>query len=354
MGELSLLGSVWFWLVSVMVAIYVVMDGFDFGAGVLHLLVAKTNEERRQVLAAIGPLWDGNEVWLLASGGALFLAFPKVLAAGFSGFYLAMWLVVWSLMLRGISIEFRSHVQDLLWRSFWDVTFAAASAALPILLGAALGNVLRGVPLDANGYFEIPLFTSFRTTNPVGILDWYTLLVGVFALVAMTAHGALFLAWKTDGPVHDRSVALSSTLWSTVAVLWVVVGIATDTVNPDVWSALPHRPLGLVFTAVSLGGMALAFYGQVQKRYLRAFLGSGAFILGLLAASAACVYPVMLRSSLERARDLTVFNASVAPHGLATGLKWWVLGFPIAIGYIVLLFRIHRGKVSAAAEGEGY
>lgn len=354
MAELNSLNSLWFWIVSVMVAIYVVMDGFDFGAGVLHLRVAKTNEERRQVLAAIGPLWDGNEVWLLASGGALFLAFPKVLASGFSGFYLAMWLVVWSLMLRGISIEFRSHVQDILWRSFWDVAFAAASAALPILLGVALGNVVRGVPLDAGGYFELPLFTSFRTANPVGILDWYTVLVGVFALVTVTAHGALFLAWKTEGPVHDRSVDLSTKLWSAVAVLWVAVGIATDTVNPRVWAVLPFRPLGLAFTAVALGGLALAFYGQRQQRHLRAFLGSGAFILGLLAATAACVYPVMLHSNLDQAQDLTVLNSSVAPHGLATGLKWWILGFPAALGYIVLLFRIHRGKVSAAPEGEGY
>jgi cytochrome d ubiquinol oxidase subunit II len=218
----------------------------------------------------------------------------------------------------------------------------------------ALGNVVRGVPLDASGYFDLPLFTSFQTTNPVGILDWYTVLVGVFALVAITAHGALFLAWKTDGPVHDRSVALSATLWSAVAVLWVVVGIATDTVNPDVWAALPHRPLGLIFTALALGGLFLAFYGQKQQRYLRAFLGSSAFILGLLAATAACVFPVMLRSSLDRTLDLTALNSTVAPRGLATGLKWWVLGFPIAIGYIVMLFRIHRGKVSAAGEGEGY
>ncbi len=346
--------ELWFWLVSVMVAIYVVMDGFDFGAGILHFFVAKTNEERRQVLAAIGPLWDGNEVWLLAGGGSLFLAFPKVLASGFSGFYLAMWLVVWCLMARGISIEFRSHVQDSLWRAFWDAAFAGASMALPILLGAALGNVLRGVPLDANGFFELPLFTNFGTSNPVGILDWYTVLVGVFAFVAIAAHGSLFLAWKTDGPVQARSVALATKLWSAVAVLWVLVGFATDKVNPEVWSALPHRPLGLLFTAVAIGGLALAFYGQVQKRYLRAFLGSGAFILGLLAASAACVYPVMLRSTLTHSLDLTALNSSTEAHGLATGLKWWVLGFPIAIGYVALLFHLHRGKAKAAEEGEGY
>ena len=208
--------------------------------------------------------------------------------------------------------------------------------------------------MDAAGTFEMALFTNFGTSNPVGILDWYTVLVGVFALVAMAAHGALFLAWKTEGPVHDRSAALAPSLWSAVAVLWLVVGFATDTVNPEVWAALPHRPLGLIFTAVCLGGITLAFFGQTKKRYLLAFLGSGAFILGLLAASAACVYPVMLRSSLDRALDLTALNSSVAPHGLATGLKWWLLGFPIAIGYVAFLFHHHRGKATAAEEGEGY
>jgi cytochrome bd ubiquinol oxidase subunit II len=162
----------WFWLVSVMVAIYAVMDGFDFGAGILHPFVARTDAERRQVLGAIGPWWDGNEVWLLAGGGSLFLAFPKVLTAGFSGFYLALFMVVWTLIMRGVAIEFRSHLPDGMWRGFWDRAFTVASVLLPVLLGAALGNVIRGVPVDASGYFNLPLFTDFGPGNPVGILDW--------------------------------------------------------------------------------------------------------------------------------------------------------------------------------------
>jgi len=344
----------WFWLVSVMVAIYVVMDGFDFGAGILHLAVAKTNEERREVLGAIGPLWDGNEVWLLAGGGSLFLAFPKVLAAGFSGFYLAMWLVVWSLMLRGISIEFRSHVEDGLWRHFWDATFAVSSVLLPVLLGAALGNVLRGVPLDGTGYFGMPLWTDFRLGAHPGILDWYTVLIGVFALATVAAHGSLFLAWKTEGPVHDRSRGLSAKLWGLVAVLWMVASYATAVVNPAIFRNLPNAPLAWVATLIILAGLALVFVGLKRERFLLGFLGSGAFILGLLAASAACVYPVMLKSTLDPAYDLTALNASVGGHGLRTGLVWWLLGFPLAIGYLAFLFRFHRGKVKAAAEGEGY
>ncbi|MBI5434426.1 MAG: cytochrome d ubiquinol oxidase subunit II, partial [Planctomycetes bacterium] len=148
--------AIWFALAALMLAAYVVLDGFDFGAGALHLFVARSDRERRQVLAAIGPFWDGNEVWLLAGGGVLFLAFPKVLASGLSGFYLAIFLLLWTLILRGISIEFRSHVADPLWREFWDATFGLASTLAPIVLGAALGNVVRGVPLSADGWFSLP------------------------------------------------------------------------------------------------------------------------------------------------------------------------------------------------------
>ncbi len=344
----------WFWMVAVMFAIYVVMDGFDFGAGILHLAVAKTNEERREVLGAIGPFWDGNEVWLLAGGGSLFLAFPKVLASGFSGFYLAMWVVVWCLMLRGISIEFRSHVQDGLWRHFWDTTFALASVLLPVLFGAALGNVLRGVPLDASGYFSVPLWTTFRLGLQPGVLDWYTVLIGVFTLVTVTAHGALFLAWKTEGPVHERSHALAAPLWGLVLFLWVMATGATSVVNPGIFRGLARSPLAWGFTAFFVAGLSLVFLGLRRQRFLLAFLGSGAFILGILAASAASLYPVMLKSTLDPAFDLTALNASVGHHGLRTGLVWWLLGFPLAIGYAGFLFRFHRGKVKAAAEGEGY
>lgn len=346
--------ELWFWLVSVMVAIYVVMDGFDFGAGILHLFVAKTDGERREVLGAIGPLWDGNEVWLLAGGGALFLAFPKVLAAGFEGFYLAMFMVLWTLLLRGISIEFRNHVRDGLWRAFWDGTFAFASVLLPVLLGAALGNVIRGVPVGAQGSFNLPLFTSFGTSNPVGILDWYTVLVGVFALVVITAHGALFLAWKTEGPVQERCLKGAMPLWIAALALWLVTTLATQAVNPGVFEAFSRTPLAWLFFVVYVAGLGLVFLGLSRKWHLLAFLGSGAFILGILATTAACVFPVMLRSTLDPAWSLTATRHSVEAHGLRAGLVWWMIGFPLVILYFAHLFHVHKGKVKAAPEGEGY
>src|SRR5262245_8227412 len=169
-----MVAGLWFVLAWIMFAVWVALDGFDFGAGALHLQVARTDRERRQVLAAIGPYWDGNEVWLIAAGGVLFLAFPRVLAAGFSGFYMAMFLVLWVLILRGVSIEFRSHLRDRMWRTFWDATFWLASTLAPVFLGAAIGNLVRGVPLGDDGWFALPLFGSFSPFGALGLLDWYT------------------------------------------------------------------------------------------------------------------------------------------------------------------------------------
>ncbi len=346
--------TLWFWIAAVMVAIYVVMDGFDFGAGVLHLAVAKSDRERRQVLAAIGPFWDGNEVWLLAAGGVLFLAFPKVLASGLSGFYLAIMLVLWVLILRGVSIEFRSHVADSMWRSFWDGLLWLASLLAPVLFGAALGNLLRGVPLDERGWFALPLFDSFSPAGALGILDWYTLLAGVFALAAILHHGALFLAWKTDGEVRVRSVAWAARLFPAVIAFWVLASFATARVAPEVFAAIPSRPLAWLATAIAIAGIVVSALARRRGRDLVAFLGSGAFLLGLLAATAAAIFPTMLKSAGDPALSLTARNAAAAAGALRAGLLWWPAGFVVALGYFTILFRLHRGKAQSAAEGEGY
>jgi len=346
--------ALWFALAAVMVAIYVVLDGFDFGAGLLHPGVARTDSERRQVLAAIGPFWDGNEVWLLAAGGVLFLAFPKVLAAGLSGFYLAIYLLLWVLILRGIAIEFRSLIRDAMWRRFWDGTFAAASLLAPVLLGAALGNVLRGVPLGAGGWFTLPLFDSFSPAGALGILDWYTVLTGLTALAAIGHHGALFLAWKTDGVVADRSRAAAGWLWFATVGLWLLATLATLQVAPGLLRNALARPLALLCTLLFLAGLAVSFTARRQGRELLAFLGSAAFLVGLLAATAAALYPTWLASTLDPAWSLTARNAAAAPQSLRAGLLWWPPGFVLAAVYFVILFRLHRGKAQAAAEGEGY
>jgi cytochrome d ubiquinol oxidase subunit II len=344
----------WFWLVSIMIAIYATLDGFDFGAGMLHPFVAKTDEERRDVFGAIGPYWDANEVWLIAGGGSLYVAFPRVLSAGFSGLYLAMFFVLWTLILRGISIEFRNHVEANLWRSFWDGVFVFASSLMPIFLGAALGNIVRGVPLDRDGHYNLPLFTSFGTTNPVGILDWYTMLVGVFVTVTLAGHGALFLAWKTEGGIFERCRRLVLPLWSFAAVLGVVTTIATARINPAIYANLPKAPVAWIGLTAFIGGMIVVFVGHLKRRYALAFLGSSAFIVGILVATAATVFPVMLRSTLDPAWHLTAFNASSSESALRAGMKWWFAGIPLVVLYFAVIFRLHRGKVGTQGTGNGY
>jgi len=346
--------ELWFAIAALMMTAYVVLDGFDLGAGALHLYVARTDQERRQVLAAIGPYWDGNEVWLLATGGALFVAFPPVLASGLSGFYFAIFLVLWSLILRGVSIEFRSHIEHPLWRAAWDFVFFAGSAVLPVLFGAALGNLLRGLPIDGHGNFALALFTDFSAKPPVGILDWYTILAGVFGLLAITGHGATFLAWKTDGAVHARSRRAAMWFYGAVAVLWPLATLLTGYVNPDLFAALPGRPLAWVAVLVALAGLIGVGLGLRTRRELQTFLGSCAFLTGMLVATAACIFPVMLRSVGGDGQSLTAYNASVPVASLRIAFSWWILGFPLAGFYLFTLFRIHRGKAVAASGREGY
>jgi len=348
------MATVWFLIISVMLAVYVVLDGFDFGAGILHLFVAKTDAERRTVLASIGPVWDGNEVWLLASGGVLVFAFPRVYAAGFSGFYLPLMMVLWLLILRGLSIEFRSHQANPLWRSFWDGVFFFASALMAIFLGAALGNVIRGVPIEASGYFSGPLFTDFRVGPHPGVLDWYTVLVGVLALAVLAGHGALYLIWKTTGPVQARSRALAIPIWIAVVFLMILTTIATWQVRPEIYTNLMARPATWALVALIALGLAGVFVASRRGQELTAFLASALFIASLLAGTVAGSYPDLLHSTLDPAYNLTVHNAATGAVGLRVGLIWWLLAILLAIGYFTYLFRSFRGKVHLDTDTHGY
>jgi cytochrome d ubiquinol oxidase subunit II len=345
----------WFAIAVGSLAAYVVLDGFDFGAGALHRIVARTDAERRQVLAAIGPFWDGNEVWLLASGGVLFLAFPRVLASGLSGFYLAIMFFLWILIGRGLAIELRSHVDDPMWRSFWDTVFAVVSTVAPLLLGVALGNLVRGVPLDERGWFALPLFDDFwfsRGTGPaLGLLDVYTVTTGLAAVIAIQHHGALFLAWKTDGEVADRARRAARRLFPATVATWALTGLASSFVVPGgfvgVLKAPASNAAATLSMAVLLGGLVASAVARRRGNDRRAFLGSCAFIAGALGGTAAVLFPTMLRAVGDPARSLTAWNAAAAPQSLRAGLWWWPLGCGIAIGYFVLLFRLHRGRVQA-------
>jgi len=344
--------AIWFCLVAVMIALYVVFDGFDIGAGIVSPFVARTREERRQLLGTIGPVWDGNEVWLLAGGGTLYFAFPKLYASSFSGFYLPLMMVLWLLILRGISIEFRNHITNAVWTPFWDATFALASTLLAIFFGAALGNVVRGVPLDANGRFFEPLWTNFMPGAETGILDWYTVVVGVAALVALAMHGALWVALKADGAVGERARAVASRVWWAVLATTVAVTLASFAVQPVLRENLARRPWGFVFPALALGGLvfvrrALAA-AATPPAATRAFLASCAHLVGMLTGAAWGLFPYVLPSSSDPALGLTVYNAAAARSGLAIGFFWWIPGMALVAAYFVFAYRQFHGKVGLA------
>ena len=342
--------TIWFWLVAGMIVGYAVLDGFDLGAGILHLLIAKTDDERRLIHRTIGPVWDGNEVWLLAGGGTLFFAFPTLYASSFSGFYLPLMMVLWLLILRGIGIEFRGHLASPVWRQLFDGLFAFSSALLAIFYGAALGNVIRGVPLQPDGTFFEALWTDWRVGPDPGILDWYTVLTGVLALLALTAHGALYVAVKTSGELNLRAVRAAKWVVPAVAVVTLLSLVGSLSVRPELLENYRRFPILSVIPILVAGALAGMFFwnGRAEKR---AFIASCTYLVVMLVGAAAAVYPNLLSSSSDPSRNLTIYNAAAGHHSLSFGLIWWTFGMAIAVGYFVFLYRMFRGKVTLEAGG---
>ena len=336
--------TIWFCLVALMIAIYVLLDGFDLGAGAIHLLVAKTDAERRQVLASVGPVWDGNEVWLLAAGGVLYFAFPALYASAFSGFYLPLMIVLWLLILRGSAIEFRNHIRSAVWAPLWDFLFCASSLLLAVFYGAALGNVVRGVPLDATGYFFEPLWTNFRLGEETGILDWYTLLVGLLALAALVMHGGLWVQWKTAGTLNQRAGRAAGRAWWAVLALTALVTAVTLWVQPQVARNFRLWPWGYLLPLLAVAGIAGVLWNLVKKNERLAFLSSCLYLTGMLTSVVFGVYPMVLPAR-NPLLALTITSAKAGAYGLEVGLVWWVIGMILTAGYFTFVYRSFSGKV---------
>jgi cytochrome bd ubiquinol oxidase subunit II len=348
------MGFIWFWLVAIMLVAYVVLDGFDLGVGVLHLVLTRNDKERQMTLRSIGPVWDGNEVWLLAGGGTLYFAFPLLYASAFSGFYLPLMIVLWLLILRGVSVELRSHSKMGVWRSFFDGVFCFSSALLIIFYGAALANVIRGVPLGTDSYFFLPLWTNWRVGPNPGILDWYTVIGGVVALVALTIHGALYLAVKTEGALQQRARTAVRVLWGGLVLLTVGSLFATIAVRPGSLHNYYAFPIAFaipVLVATSLAGIFL--FNRAGKDFA-AFLCSAGYLAFMMVGAVSGLYPVVLPSASDSNLDITVAKALSGPHTLHVGLVWWGVGMLLAIGYFVFAYSMFRGKVDIGSTGYGH
>lgn len=343
----------WYLLVAIMITGYVVLDGFDLGAGILHLFIARTDEERQMVIRTIGPVWDGNEVGLLAGGGTLYFAFPLLYASGFSGFYLPLMIVLWLLILRGIGVELRMHLDSPVWRGLFDGSFAFASLLLAIFYGAALGNVLRGVPLGKDEYFFLPLWTNWRVGPEPGILDWYTVLSGAVALCALGLHGAYYVALKTSGTINARAKQAARRLWPVVVALTGASLAATLYIRPDLLDNYKRLPMLCVIPAIVAAALFNMWRAEAKGHERAAFLSSCAYLISMLVGAAAGVYPNLLTSTTDPALNITVYNAHSGSYALSTGLIWWTLGMAIAVGYFVFVYRMFRGKVTTTSR-HGY
>jgi len=300
---------------------------------------------------SIGPVWDGNEVWLLAAGGTLFYAFPLLYASSFSGFYLPLNIVLWLLVFRAMGIEFRLHLEARVWREFFDAAFSLASLLLIVLFGAAFGNVMRGVPLGPDHYFFVPLWTNFLPGPEPGALDWYTVLSAVVCVVAVTLHGALYVITKTEGALNSRLCAMIPWLSPALFVLTLASLAATVLVRPQLLDNYRARPIGWIIPAAVLAALIGIFYFNRARQERNAFLASCLYLVAMLSGAAFALYPSLLPSSGDPANSITLQNAAAGASSLAIGLIWWSIGMTIALGYFVFIYTMFKGKVRASDAG---
>jgi cytochrome bd ubiquinol oxidase subunit II len=329
------LQTIWFLLVGVLIIGYAILDGFDLGVGVLHLFL-KADQERRISLNAIGPVWDGNEVWLLTGGGALFAAFPVVYATVFSGFYLALMLLLVALIFRAVSIEFRGKVDSPRWRKVWDWGFGLGSLLPAVLLGVAFGNILRGIPINQQGAF---------TGSFLGLLNPYAVLVGILSLCLFTMHGALYLTLKTEGDFRERMASVASTFWVGTVALYTLTTISTIFVSPFLFEGTLSNPLFWILFLLLLMSVISMPPLLKAKKFFPTFLASSTLIASMIGLSAVSLFPRLVPSITDLAYSLTIRNASSTPGTLTVMLIIALLGMPVVIGYTVYIYRVFKGKV---------
>ena len=336
------LNTTWFLLIWVLLTGYAILDGFDLGVGALHLF-ARNERERRVHTGAIGPFWDGNEVWLLTGGGALFAAFPAVYATVFSSFYLAIMLLLLALIFRAVSLEFRSQVDSSSWRRAWDWAFGLGSLVPAILLGVAIGNILRGIPIAADGTANV----SF-----VSLLNPYALLVGTLSLAMFTMHGAAFLTVKTEGDLQRRMARWVSGAWVAFVILYLAGFAATFFAAPFLFEGALGKPLFWVFLILLLAAGVTVPIAIRSGKFLRSFLASSVSIGSLMGLAGVCLFPRIVPSSLDLANSLTAYNASSTPRTHTVMLVIALIGMPIVIAYTAYVYKAFAGKV--AVEDESY
>ncbi|UCC81871.1 MAG: cytochrome d ubiquinol oxidase subunit II [Gemmatimonadota bacterium] len=329
------LPTIWFLLLGVLIIGYAVLDGFDLGVGVLYLF-ARGEEERRIYLNAIGPVWDGNEVWLLTGGGALFAAFPVVYATVFSAFYLAMMLVVVALIARAVSFEFRGKLEGPGWKKLWDWCFGLGSLLAAVLYGVAVGNVVGGIPIDAGGTF---------TGSFLGLLNPLALLCGLMSLAMFTMQGAAYMCLKSEGELQERMRGWTMRGWLAFAALYSVVTVVAILTAPHAFEGVLADPLFWILLGLFAAAAASVPLNSRSGRDGRTFLASSVTIAALIGLAAVGMFPRVVASTIDLANSLTIYNSASTPRTQTAMLIIALIGMPIVLAYTAYVYKVFKGKV---------
>lgn len=353
----------WYIVVITMLAIYVILDGYDFGAGIIHLFLAKTEKDKKAITNAIGPFWDANEVWLIAVGGVLFFAFPTLYASSFSGFYLPLIMILWLLIFRAIGLELRGQLHNKMWETIWDKAFGIASLLLALFFGVALGNIVRGVNLGivTNGvstqeahYFFQPLWnpTFSPKAEHLGILDWFTVLLGIIGVVSLAIHGANWIIFKTNSDLNQKLKNVIFKLNFALFVLVLISLLVWHVIEPNPFHNFIENPWLWVFPLITFIGLFGLFKVKSFKKDGLGFLFSSLFLFGGLTSTVASIFPKVLPSTNDVNPSLTIYNVAADNYGLSVGVYWFAIAVVLVAIYMVIQYRVFKGKMDDIGYGE--
>lgn len=346
----------WFIAIAIVLAVFFILDGYDFGTGIIHLFFAKTEKDKEVIAKSAGLFWDSNEVWLVAAGGLLFMAFPTFYASVFSGFYLPLIIVLWLIIFRAIGLEFRGQFHFQMWKDIWDKSFGVSSLLLALFFGIALGNVVRGVNLGGvedgvsvyeGHYFFLPLWNSSFSplSDHPGIIDWFTIIIGLISVVTLAIHGANWIILKTNSSINGNLKNIIFKLNIALAALTIFSLVVWQVVNPNSLDNFMEKPYLMIFPLIYLTGLIGLFFIKKLKKEIHGFTFSTLLILGGITSSLASMFPVILPSVNSVNEPLTIYNTAASNYGLSVALIWGFIGFILLIIYFIVQKRLMGGKI---------
>lgn len=346
----------WYIIIAVVLVVFFILDGYDFGAGIIHLLFAKKEKDKEVIAKSAGLFWDSNEVWLVAAGGMLFMAFPTFYASVFSGFYLPLIIVLWLIVFRAIGLEFRSQFNFQMWKDIWDKSFGVSSLLLALFFGIALGNIVRGVNLGGveNGasayeghYFFLPLWNSSFSpfSESPGVIDWFTIIIGLISVVTLAIHGAAWIILKTNSSINNQLRSIIFKLNIVLAILTIFSLAVWQIVNPNSLDNFIDKPYLILFPIIYFSGLFGLFFIKKFKKEVYSFMFSTLLIFGGITSSLASIFPVLLPSTNKINGSLTIYNMAAEEYGLSVAAVWGIIGLLLIVVYFIIQKRLMAGKI---------